>query len=340
MNRNYRLILGMLVLVFGTLWAGNHSANPLPEDRGLAGALAALEKLPVYVRVLHTTAHPDDESSGTLTWLSRKYHAQTALFCLTRGEGGQNILGNEKYDDLGLVRTGELLEACRYYGAELYFGSNLDFGFSKSAEETLSKWGHAAALEEMVRFIRWWRPTIILSRFRGDAGDGHGHHQAAGLLVKEAFRAAGDPLQFPEHFERGLHAWQARKLYGSMRPDEASMPREETPSVVSVPVGDYDPVLGRTYQEIATEGYSKHRTQGMGNVFALPFGTLNTSSWRLRSTGMHRARTAFLIRSTLPCRYLGTRRRRKANHRVSERGSPRHPAVGRGSLNGLSSRGP
>jgi LmbE family N-acetylglucosaminyl deacetylase len=271
MNRNYRLILGMLVLVFGTLWAGNHSANPLPEDRGLAGALAALEKLPVYVRVLHTTAHPDDESSGTLTWLSRKYHAQTALFCLTRGEGGQNILGNEKYDDLGLVRTGELLEACRYYGAELYFGSNLDFGFSKSAEETLSKWGHAAALEEMVRFIRWWRPTIILSRFRGDAGDGHGHHQAAGLLVKEAFRAAGDPLQFPAHFERGLHAWQARKLYGSMRPDEASMPREETSSVVSVPVGDYDPVLGRTYQEIATEGYSKHRTQGMGNAFALPF---------------------------------------------------------------------
>lgn len=271
MNRNYRMILGMLVLVFGTLWAGNHNANLLPEDRGMAGALAALEKLPVYVRVLHTTAHPDDESSGTLTWLSRKYHAQTALFCLTRGEGGQNILGNEKYDALGLVRTGELLEACRYYGTDLYFGSNLDFGFSKTAEETLSRWGRAAALEEMVRFIRWWRPTIILSRFRGDSGDGHGHHQAAGLLVKEAFRAAGDPLQFPEHFERGLHPWQARKLYGSMRPDEASKPREETPSVVSVPVGEYDPVLGRTYQEIATEGYSKHRTQGMGNAVALPF---------------------------------------------------------------------
>jgi len=271
MNRNFRLILGMLVLVFGTLRAGNHSANPLPEDRGLAGALAALEKLPVYVRVLHTTAHPDDESSGTLTWLSRKYHAQTALFCLTRGEGGQNILGNEKYDALGLIRTGELLEACRYYGAELYFGSNIDFGFSKTAEETLSKWGRAAALEEMVRFIRWWRPTIIVSRFRGDAGDGHGHHQAAGLLVKEAFRAAGDPLRFPEHFERGLHAWQARKLYASMRPDEASMPRKETRSVASVPVGDYDPVLGRTYQEIAAEGYSKHRTQGMGDAAALPF---------------------------------------------------------------------
>ena len=140
-------VLSLVLVALGELRAGNRNAYLLPEDRGTAGALAALEKLPVYVRVLHITAHPDDESAGTLTWLSRKFHAQTALFCLTRGEGGQNILGNEKYDALGLVRTGELLEACRYYGVELYFGSNLDFGFSKTAEETLSKWGHDAALE-------------------------------------------------------------------------------------------------------------------------------------------------------------------------------------------------
>ena len=120
------------------LHAVPRSADDIAEDRGTAGILAALDKLPVYVRVLQTTAHPDDESAGTLTWLSRKYHATTALFCMTRGEGGQNILGTEKYQALGLVRTGELLEACRYYGTDLFFGNNVDFGFSKTAEETLS----------------------------------------------------------------------------------------------------------------------------------------------------------------------------------------------------------
>jgi len=271
MSRYRRLSLVLLVLLaLSGLHAGNHSAYVLPEDRGTAGTLAALEKLPVYVRVLHTTAHPDDESAGTLTWLSRKFHAQTALFCLTRGEGGQNILGKEKYEALGLVRTGELLEACRYYGAELYFGSELDFGFSKTAEETLSRWGHEAALEEMVRFIRWWRPTIIISKFQGDAGDGHGHHQAAGILTREAFRAAGDPQRFPEQIKNGIQRWQAKKLFVSSRGWGESSSGDGTDQLVRIPVGDYDPVLGRSYREIATEGYSKHRTQGDGAAYSLP----------------------------------------------------------------------
>jgi LmbE family N-acetylglucosaminyl deacetylase len=260
----------LLLLVLSSLQAGSHNAYQLPEDRGAAGTLAALEKLPVFVRVLHTTAHPDDESAGTLTWLSRKFHAQTALFSLTRGEGGQNILGNEKYEALSLVRTGELLEACRYYGAELFFGSNVDFGFSKTAEETLSKWGHDAALEEIVHFIRQWRPTIIISQFQGDAGDGHGHHQAAGILTREAFRAAADPQKFPEQFPGYSRAWQAKKLFVSARPWREQSSGTEKTQIVKVPVGDYDPVLGRSYREIAMEGYSKHRTQGNGNTFAWP----------------------------------------------------------------------
>jgi LmbE family N-acetylglucosaminyl deacetylase len=289
-----RYVCGLLLLLgLGALWAGNHNAYLLPEDRGAAGALAALEKLPVYVRVLQTTAHPDDESSGTLTWLSRNAHAQTALFCLTRGEGGQNILGNEKYDALGLVRTGELLEACRYYGTELYFGANLDFGFSKTAEETLSKWGHDTALEEMVRFIRWWRPTIILSRFQGDSGDGHGHHQAAGILTKEAFRAAGDPRQFPEQFKRGLQPWQAKQLYVSSRPWGETASGEEKIQTISVPVGRYDPVLGRTYREIAAEGYSKHRTQGNGNTFVLPFADFESHKLIDLTAGNQRVANSF-----------------------------------------------
>ncbi len=277
MKQRQWIILALLsFLALSAVWAGNRNTYPLPEDRGTAGTLAALEKLPVYTRVLHTIAHPDDESSGTLTWLSRKFHAETALYCLTRGEGGQNILGKEKYDALGMVRTGELLEACRYYGTNLYFGSVLDFGFSKTGEETLSKWGYEATLEELVRFIRTWRPTIIISRFQGSPADGHGHHQASGILTREAFRAAGDPEKYPEQIRQGLSAWQAKKLFVSARMFGKALPRDDTGGrvgqnpIVRIPVGDYDPVLGRSYREIASEGYSKHRTQGTGTAYSSP----------------------------------------------------------------------
>jgi len=270
--KSRRAILPLLLLVFlAGSHAGNRNSYPLPEDRGTAGILAALHKLPVYARILQTTAHPDDESAGTLTWLSRKFHAQTALFCLTRGEGGQNILGSEKYDELGLVRTGELLEACRYYGADLYFGTVLDFGFSKTAEETLSKWGHDPTLGEIVRFIRRWRPTVILSRFQGSPADGHGHHQAAGILTKEAFRAAADPNSYPDQLKNGLAPWKAKKLYVSspIGPMPGN-PEGAAAWTVQVPVGDYDPVLGRSYREIAMEGYGKHRSQGDGAAYSAP----------------------------------------------------------------------
>ncbi len=278
MKQHRWITLALLsLLALSHLWAGNRNTYPLPEERGTAGTLAALEKLPVYARVLQIIAHPDDESAGTLTWLSRKLHAETALLCLTRGEGGQNILGNEKYEALGVIRTGELFEACRYYGADLYFGNVLDFGFSKTAEETLHKWDHDATLEELVRFIRRWRPTIIISRFQGNSTDGHGHHQAAGILTKEAFRAAGDPERYPEQIEQGLSAWQTKKLYVSARILGKTLPATddsegggETDRIVSIPVGDYDPVLGRSYREIAGEGYSKHRTQGNGASYSLP----------------------------------------------------------------------
>jgi LmbE family N-acetylglucosaminyl deacetylase len=263
-----------LLMVFQSR-ADNHNTYPLPEDRGTAGTLAALEKLPVYVRILQIIAHPDDESAGTLTWLARKAHTRTALFSFTRGDGGQNILGNEKYEAMGLLRTGELLEACKYYGVELYFGSAFEFGFSKSGEETLSKWGHDPTLEELVRFIRTWKPIIIISRFQGTAADGHGHHQAAGILAKEAFRAAGDPARFPDQIKQGLSPWQAKSLFcsamGGMEGSRGSgPPQQDAASIVRIPVGDYDPVLGRSYREIGSEGYSKHRSQGNGMGFALP----------------------------------------------------------------------
>jgi LmbE family N-acetylglucosaminyl deacetylase len=272
--RSSVVFIFLLLLAISGSQADQHDAYPLPEERGTAGTLAALEKLPVYGRLLQITAHPDDESAGTLTWLSRKLHAQTALFCLTRGEGGQNILGSEKYEALGLVRTGELLEACRYYGTELYFGKVVDFGFSKTAEETLSKWGYKATLEDLVRFIRRWRPAVVVSRFHGSQIDGHGHHQAAGMLAREAFQAAADPARFPDQLREGLARWQATKLYISFI-GGVSLPgspgREGGAEwTLRVPVGDYDPVLGRSYREIASEGYARHRTQGAGATFSPP----------------------------------------------------------------------
>jgi LmbE family N-acetylglucosaminyl deacetylase len=255
-----------LLLVISGIKAGGRNAYPLPEERGTAGIFASLQKLPVYVRVLETTAHPDDESSGTLTWLSRKYHAQAALFCLTRGEGGQNILGPEKYDALGLLRTGELREACKYYGTDLYFGKVLDFGFSKTAEETLSKWGRQETLGDMVQFIRQWRPTVLISRFQGSSADGHGHHQAAGILTREAYLAAADPNKFPEQLNGGLQPWQVKKFYISSGMQGGSA----SEGTARVPIGDYDPILGLSYREIAAEGYSLHRSQGNGAGSSLP----------------------------------------------------------------------
>jgi LmbE family N-acetylglucosaminyl deacetylase len=253
-------LLTILALPAGR--AAERNGYPLPEERGTAGILADLQMLPVHARVLYTIAHPDDENSGALVWLSRKAHARTALFSLTRGDGGQNVLGTEKYEAMGLVRTGELLEASKLYGVELYFGTVFEFGFSKSADETLSKWGREATLEELVRFIRMWRPDVIISRFGVPAG-GHGHHQAAGIVTTDAYRAAADPKSFPAHLEAGLQPWQARKLFY----DSGSGGR-----TVSIPVGSYDPVLGRSYREIGAEGYSKHRSQGNGARWSPPGG--------------------------------------------------------------------
>ena len=247
------LIAGAACLAAAILsTAANRNAYPLPEERGTAGILHVLDRLPVSARVLWVQAHPDDESAGTITWLARRAHVRTAIYSFTRGEGGQNILGDEKYDALAVVRTGEFLEACRIYGAELYFGGQPDFGFSKSAEETLQKWGHDKALQGLVTFVRVWKPNVIISSFRGDSSDGHGHHQASGMLAREAFRAAG---------AGGAGSWKVSRLFVRSSGSGAS---------VQIPVGEYDPVLGRSYREIGAEGYAKHRTQSMGAGYAPP----------------------------------------------------------------------
>ena len=188
--------------------------DPLPPDTGAAGLKQMLLRLQTTARLMQTTAHPDDEDGGMLTLESRGKGDTTLLMTLTRGEGGQNKVGSNLFDVLGVLRTLELTASDRYYGVEQRFSRVADFGYSKNPDETFQKWGgHEIPLSDMVRVIRTFRPDVLVARFSGTDRDGHGHHQASAILTKEAFRAAADPNRFPEQIKEGLQPWQAKKLY-------------------------------------------------------------------------------------------------------------------------------
>ncbi|HSB08859.1 MAG TPA: PIG-L family deacetylase [Blastocatellia bacterium] len=243
------------------------SADTRPtEDRGAMGLGQAIKRLGVVASVLHIGAHPDDEDSGLLAYLARGRQARTAYLSLTRGDGGQNVIGPELYEALGVIRTEELLAARRLDGAQQFFTRAFDFGFSKSRTETLSKWNRNEVLGDMVRVIRTFRPLVIVAAWSGTPNDGHGHHQSAGLLTQEAYRAAADPAQFPE---QGLKPWQARKLYVRSF-DGAASSREFLPSLatLSLNTGEFDPLLGCSYYELAARGRSQHRSQDQGTIEA------------------------------------------------------------------------
>ncbi len=227
-------------------------------DMGAAGLVQTLQRLQTTASVLHTGAHPDDEDSAFLARAARGDHARVGYLSLTRGEGGQNIIGPELFDALGVIRTEELLQARRLDGGEQFFTRMLDFGFSKQREEAAKRWNEREVLGDMVRVIRMFRPLVIYSRWGGTSADGHGHHQLAGYLTPLAFKAAADPNEFPEQLQEGLRPWRTRKLY--------SRPLDEAPATLQVQTGVFDPLLGRTYAEIAFEGRSQHRSQEQGTI--------------------------------------------------------------------------
>ncbi len=232
--------------------------KPLSVDTGVTGLKLTLRRLHTTARLMHTTAHPDDEDGGMLTLESRGRGVTALQLTLNRGEGGQNKVGSNLFDELGILRTLELLGADRYYGVEQRFTRVADFGFSKSAEETFTKWsGHDIALADMVRVIRMFRPDVICTRFQGAARDGHGNHQASGILTREAFRAAADPTKFPEQIREGLQPWQAKKLYmDNVRPSEDWNVELET--------SQEDPLLGESYVKFAWQGLQHQLSQGAG----------------------------------------------------------------------------
>lgn len=202
---------GFLLLFL--LRAQSTDAIPPGVDRGAAGLTRWLHAIRTRASLMMITAHPDDEDGGMLTLESRGAGARTILLTLNRGEGGQNAMSPDLYDALGVVRTQELLAADRYYGVEQYWTPAVDYGFSKTREEALEKWGHDRVLENVVRVIRMTRPLVLTSVFVGAATDGHGQHQVAGEVTQEAFLAAADPAKFPEQIREGLRPWKPLKIY-------------------------------------------------------------------------------------------------------------------------------
>jgi LmbE family N-acetylglucosaminyl deacetylase len=216
--------------------------------------------LPVTTRLLYVTAHPDDEHNGLLVYLSRGKGIRTTLMSLTRGEGGQNAVGRELGEALAVLRTAELEAVHRYDGTGQLFGRARDFGLSFSVDESLDNWGREATLGDVVEVFRRFRPDIVLTLPKDAPGAGQ-HHQAASRLALEAFRVAADPSRFPEQIERGLRPFQARKIYATGTGGfSAALPG---PSL-EVPVGQFDPLLGATWEELGLSARARHRSQGMG----------------------------------------------------------------------------
>ncbi|MGB7599088.1 MAG: PIG-L family deacetylase [Candidatus Sulfotelmatobacter sp.] len=238
----------------------------LPQDRGTLGLRLMLRRLGTTAQVMQTVAHPDDEDGGMLTLESRGQGDSVLLMTLNRGEGGQNKIGSNLSDVLGVLRTLELLAADEYYGVQERFSRVADFGFSKSAEETFSKWrGHDIALGDMVRVIRTFRPDVLVARFSGTPRDGHGHHQASSILTQEAFRAAADPKRFPEQIAQGLLPWQAKKLYIGNVCGFGAMTCPDANWTVKLNTGKADPDLGMSYVQFAMEGLRHQLSQGSGS---------------------------------------------------------------------------
>lgn len=239
-------------------------AQPAPSSAGQIEA--NLLKLNTLGSVLHIAAHPDDENTVLLAYFARQRNLRTGYLSLTRGEGGQNLIGSEQGDYMGLIRTQELLTARRIDGAEQFFSRAIDFGFSKTADETLAKWGREAVLSDIVWTIRNFRPDVIFLRFSGTPRDGHGQHQSSAILAKEAFAAAADPKRFPEQLQY-VKPFQSRRLYLNLPNFTREMTAENAkiPGVIHLDGGEFNPLLGMSYGEIAGKSRSQHASQGMGS---------------------------------------------------------------------------
>ena len=260
MQRNY-ITQGIFVL---TLFITAFAKASVPSS----SIYVQLQKLHSLKRVLYVAAHPDDENTRALAWFSLGEKAETAYFSLTRGDGGQNLIGNELGDALGVLRTQELLAARSHDHAKQYFSRAVDFGYSKSAEESFEKWGKDVLMSDLVLMIRRFKPDVIITRFPPDKRAGHGHHTASAILALEAFDKANDPNYLPEQVkEHGT--WKTTSVYWNSSywwNADIAKTAKNNPNYIVQNIGGYSSLLGKSYNEIGTLGRSQHKCQGFGNL--------------------------------------------------------------------------
>jgi len=235
-----------------------------PRSYTSSEILLQLKKLNTVGSVLYIAAHPDDENTRLIAYLANEKCLRTGYLSLTRGDGGQNLIGPEQGVELGVIRTQELLAARRIDGGEQFFTRAYDFGFSKSPEETLQKWNKDSILSDMVWVIRNFRPDIIITRFATDGSGGHGHHTTSAILAEEAFEAAGDPTRFPEQLQY-VDVWKPRRLFWNVS-TRFQNPNADMSPYIKLDVGGYNTLLGKSYGEIAAESRSMHKSQGFGSA--------------------------------------------------------------------------
>lgn len=255
-----KILKSFLLIAFCFHISTTHCQTPATYSS--ADIYQQLKKLNVLGSVLYIAAHPDDENNGLLPYFAREKLYRTAYLSLTRGDGGQNLIGSEQGYELGMIRTQELLAARRIDGAEQYFSRAFEFGFSKSSEEALKFWGKDKILSDVVWVIRQYQPDVIIKRFPPDKRAGHGHHAASAILADEAFAAAADPNRFPEQFKYGVKPWQAKRIMWNTFNFGGNNTTSE--DQLKIEVGGYNPLIGKSYGELGGEARSMHKSQGEG----------------------------------------------------------------------------
>ncbi|SFB10652.1 NPCBM-associated, NEW3 domain of alpha-galactosidase [Lentibacillus halodurans] len=273
MKKFYSIVLTILLMV--SLFPLSGIAQEDSEhDEDLWNAVNPLN---TTVTFLNTGAHPDDERSDLLAYLSRGLGVKTSSLIANRGEGGQNEIGKELGNALGIIRTNEMIEAAKITGVKAYHLSKTtsdtiyDFGFSKSPEETLEKWGEEETYRRLIRFIRTYQPDVVMPSFR-DVDSQHGHHRAMTLLSGRAFKDAADPNVFPEQLDEGLSTWQVKKLYLPAASKDTA--------TTSIEIGDYDPIYGMSYPQLGEESRYMHKSQGMGNDIPVEPRQFHLELWK------------------------------------------------------------
>lgn len=258
-------LLGLCLIAFF------HASAQFPERSSSSELYHELVKASETASVLYMAAHPDDENTRLISYFENELHARTAYLSLTRGSGGQNLIGTEIGSAIGVLRTQELLAARSIDGGEQFFTRAVDFGYSKSADESFEKWGKERILRDVIWVIRKFRPDVIVTRFPPTNYAGHGHHQASAILAEEAFDLAADPKAFPEQLEY-VDPWQPTRLYFNTSTwwvKDLADRAQNSEDYITINVGEYNPILGESYAQIAARSRSQHKSQGFGSDYPM-----------------------------------------------------------------------